>query len=54
MSRLIDVSLPIGPDLLVWPGDPPVEVVPRLRLAADRSGQQFALNRIQIDIAVDS
>ena len=34
MSRLIDVSLPIGPDLLVWPGDPPVEVVPRLRLAA--------------------
>jgi arylformamidase len=34
VSRLIDVSLPIGPDLLVWPGDPPVEVVPRLRLAA--------------------
>jgi arylformamidase len=34
MGRLIDVSLPIGPDLLVWPGDPSVEVVPRLRLAA--------------------
>jgi arylformamidase len=34
VSRLIDVSLPTGPDLLVWPGDPPVEVVPRLRLAA--------------------
>jgi arylformamidase len=34
VSRIIDVSLPIGPDLLVWPGDPPVEVVPRLRLAA--------------------
>jgi arylformamidase len=33
MSRLIDVSLSIGPDLLVWPGDPPVEVVPRLQLA---------------------
>jgi arylformamidase len=32
MTRLIDVSLPIGPDLLVWPGDPPVEVVPRLQL----------------------
>jgi arylformamidase len=30
---VIDVSLPIGPDLLVWPGDPPVDVVPRLRLA---------------------
>jgi arylformamidase len=34
MSRLIDISLPIGADLLVWPGDPAVEVVPRLRLAA--------------------
>jgi arylformamidase len=34
VSRLIDVSLPIGPDLLVWPGDPAVEVVERLRLAA--------------------
>jgi arylformamidase len=34
MSRLIDVSLPIGPDLLVWPGDPPIEIVPRQRLAA--------------------
>jgi len=30
---MIDVSLPIGPDLLVWPGDPPIDVVPRLRLA---------------------
>jgi arylformamidase len=34
MASLIDVSLPIGADLLVWPGDPPVEVVPRLRLSA--------------------
>jgi arylformamidase len=31
--RLIDASLPIGPELLVWPGDPPVSVVPRLQLA---------------------
>jgi arylformamidase len=31
--EIIDVSLPIGPDLLVWPGDPSVEVVPRLRIA---------------------
>jgi arylformamidase len=37
VSRLLDVSLPISPDLLVWPGDPPVEVVPRLRLAAGDS-----------------
>jgi arylformamidase len=34
MTRLIDVSLPIGDDVLVWPGDPPVEIVHRLRLAA--------------------
>jgi arylformamidase len=33
MSRLIDISLAIGPDLLTWPGDPAVEVVPRLELA---------------------
>jgi arylformamidase len=31
--RLIDVSLPIGPDLLTWPGDPPVAVVPRSQMA---------------------
>jgi arylformamidase len=33
MSRLIDISLPIDPDLLTWPGDPAVDVVPRLELA---------------------
>lgn len=33
MSRLIDVTLPISPDLLVWPGDPPVAVTPRLQLS---------------------
>jgi arylformamidase len=33
VSRLIDLTLPISPDLLVWPGDPPVAVVPRLQLA---------------------
>ena len=32
--RVIDVSLPIGPNLLVWPGDPPVDVVPRKQIAA--------------------
>jgi arylformamidase len=30
---MIDVSLPIGPDLLVWPGDPPVDIVPKLRIS---------------------
>lgn len=33
MKRIIDISLSIDDDLLVWPGDPPVEVVPRLRLS---------------------
>ena len=33
MSRLIDVTLPIGPRLLVWPGDPPVTVEPRKQIA---------------------
>jgi arylformamidase len=32
MSRIIDVSLGIGPDLLVWPGDPGIEVLPRRRI----------------------
>ena len=30
---VIDVSLTIGPDLLVWPGDPPVAVTPRSQIA---------------------
>jgi arylformamidase len=32
MTRLIDVSLPIGPDLLTWPGDPGVRIDPSARL----------------------
>ena len=31
--RIIDVSLPIGRDLLTWPSDPGVEVDPRKRIA---------------------
>ncbi len=31
--RIHDVSLPIGPDLLIWPDNPPAEVIPRLRMA---------------------
>jgi arylformamidase len=33
MTMIIDISLPIGPDLLTWPGDPPVEVIPRVQIA---------------------
>jgi arylformamidase len=33
MPRVIDVSLPIGPELLTWPGDPGVEVRPSKRIS---------------------
>ena len=33
MSRLIDVSLGIGPEMLTWPGDPAADVVPRKQMA---------------------
>jgi arylformamidase len=31
--RIVDVSLTIGPGLLIWKGDPPAEILPRLRMA---------------------
>ncbi len=30
---MFDVSLEIAADLLVWPGDPPIEIVPRVQIA---------------------
>jgi arylformamidase len=30
---MIDVTLPVAGDMLVWPGDPPVEVIPRKVMA---------------------
>src|SRR5207248_9883489 len=33
MSRLWDLSLPISPDMLTWPGDPPVRIEPAHRIA---------------------
>jgi arylformamidase len=32
-AHLIDISLPLGADTLVWPGDPPIEVTRTLRIA---------------------
>jgi arylformamidase len=32
MGRIIDVSLPVGPDLLTWPGDPGVRIDPAKRI----------------------
>jgi len=31
--KVHDISLPLGKDTLVWPGDPPIEVTPKLRIA---------------------
>ncbi|MBI3648086.1 MAG: cyclase family protein [Actinobacteria bacterium] len=31
--RIIDVSLPIGPDLLTWPGDPAIQIEPRSQIS---------------------
>jgi arylformamidase len=33
VTELIDVSLPIGPDLLTWPGDPGIEIRPSSQIA---------------------
>jgi arylformamidase len=33
MAQIFDVSLPIGPDLLTWPGDPGIEVRPAKRIS---------------------
>jgi arylformamidase len=33
VTRLIDVSLDVGPDLLVWPGNPGVTITPTSRLS---------------------
>jgi len=32
-SALIDVSLPVGPDLLTWPGDPGIEIRPSSQIS---------------------
>lgn len=33
MSTVIDISLPISPALLVWPGNPGIEMLPQQRIA---------------------
>ena len=33
MARPIDISLPVGPELLTWPGDPGIEVRPAKRIS---------------------
>jgi arylformamidase len=43
MARIIDVSLPIGPDMLTWPGDPAVRLERRSRLEA---GDDFNVSEL--------
>jgi arylformamidase len=33
MTRLVDVSLTLGPGTLVWPGDPAIDIEPTLRIS---------------------
>src|SRR5437870_51535 len=33
MSRLVDISVPIAPDLPTWPGDPTIRIDPAKRIA---------------------
>ena len=42
--RIIDVSLPIGKQLLTWPGDPGIEVDPRKRMAKGDSSNVSLLS----------
>jgi arylformamidase len=37
VTRLIDVSLAIGPDLLIWPGNPGVVITPTSRISRGNS-----------------
>jgi len=45
VGRVIDISLPIGKELMTWPGDPPAEVVPRSELS---KGDQANVSDIRI------
>lgn len=44
-SRIIDVSLPVGPELLTWPGDPAISVIASARLA---EGDPSNVSRLEL------
>lgn len=33
MTRIVDISVQMDSDLLIWPGNPPLQLTPRMRLA---------------------
>jgi arylformamidase len=43
--RLFDISLPLSPELLVWPGDPPVEIT---KLTAFAKGDPFEISHLHV------
>lgn len=43
MTRIFDVSLTIGPDLLIWPNDPQIEIEPSSRIAEGDAANVSAL-----------
>lgn len=43
--KIYDLSLPITPDLIVWPGDPPVHIVQEMDV---NRGDAFSLSRLDI------
>ncbi|MCK5053509.1 MAG: cyclase family protein [Anaerolineales bacterium] len=49
MMRVIDISVPISPDLPVWPGDPPVELV---RIANIAEGANANVSRLACGVHV--
>ena len=42
-APIFDISLPLSPNLLVWPGDPPVEIT---KLTAFANGDAFEMSRL--------
>ncbi|NKQ36960.1 MAG: hypothetical protein HF973_15280 [Chloroflexi bacterium] len=43
--KIYDLTLPITPSLIVWPGDPPVRIT---READVNAGDEFSLSRLEM------
>ncbi len=44
-TRIFDISLPLSPELLVWPGDPPVDVT---KTAAFSAGDAYEMSLLRM------
>ena len=45
-GEYLDISVPISADMLTWPGDPPVEIVPS---TGEYLGQQVTVTRLRLN-----